>query len=243
MKFKIIGVIVLLLMVNLLQAQSNWPFVIQEYGLKNQLWQDSMTKNQILKWKNGNVKVEYIDLYDSLKIRRDYFENGMLKMEATVYQVFKSVNITTYDEFDDESIRDTSGYLDVLHGKYKEYQEEWSVKCGPTIITSGQFTHGFATGNWERRGSANSLIVANFSKNGFLKGEFFEYYFDRENPKSKIKWKGQFDVFNLEVDQNVAIKDYIDMDYSKSHHRVGIWKHYNEEGVLIETVTYDWNLD
>lgn len=202
-------------------------------------WTDSITQHQIEYWPNGNIKVMYENIGNGKKLRKDYFEEGKLKLEVEVRQSF--VHDTAYymDLTGDEIMDCDSGYRDTPDGKYTEYY--WSSNLlVDNVLTTGEYKDGKMFGLWQMYYYAmQEKTTANFNLDGKLDGEYTVYYYSPPDGSTTVKWKGQYGQIRLEkVEYNVAGESEI-----KKHavtERVGTWKRYDLNGHVVSTITYKY---
>lgn len=232
-------IILLTSLSNVCYSQSNNLPQLQDYSLLSTRWQDTIISHQKLFWPNGKVKLDYVQLHDSIKLRKEYFESGNLKLTAEIYQSYYIESFYINDTAKPGTLirKESAGYIDMLHGNYYEY---WDA-TGVTAKTSGFFKHGKQVEEWKERQDDASLIIANYNSNGQLEGPYFEYFFNGFNERADIKWKGQFSVVShsfTEQDE-MTLKPIGQSEITESV-RSGIWEHYNRSGELLETLIYQW---
>ena len=222
-----------------IHTQSDYAPKLQDYSPVPTYWQDTTVVHQKLFWSNGKVKVEYIPLHDSIRLRKEYFESGNLKLTAEIYQSFSIDTSYTEDVAKPGTfiIKWSNGYVDMLHGKYCEY---WDA-IGVAPKTTGSFKYGNQSGEWKVRKTDGSLIVATYNDRGQLDGSYFEYYFSGVNERANLKWKGQFSVVTYShIQQDERTLTQLGQSTITESPRTGKWEHYNKSGELLETVTYEW---
>lgn len=220
---------------NVLSAQDYELPEMDYYDMKIHYWDDTITANQMKKWDNGNTQVEYVDLNDSTKLRKEYSRDGGLKLTAEVFQVFCSDTFVTFDpETYKETFEVIEAIRDIPHGRYFEY---YSKRLGFTEPrTKGSYQYGYKYGEWLAKTSPlGEVIVANYNSQGKLEGIYTEYHF---NPKKQVKLQGEYKVFKMKRWYKDGKTKKLKSDEYYSSRRVGKWKLYNELGELIETVKY-----
>lgn len=206
------------------------------YNLDTYYWKDTITANQIKKWDNGKIKIEYINLNDSIKLRKEYSINGELKQTVEVMQSFFSdTSISFNPEIFNETFTITQGVKDIFHGRYIQYHTGTIMR--PHI--RGQYRNGYTYGEWQKIEYSSKLLkTANYNTKGQLEGLYTEYHTSSESIKQQVKLQGEYKVLKMEewyVDGKSKKKKIYEHYYSR---RIGVWKLYNEVGELIETVGY-----
>ena len=210
---------------------------MHSYYLQYYYWQDTITAGQKQFWPNGNKKIDYCAISDNKKLRREYFEDGNLKLTVVVEQVYGRDTITTTDPNTGELWREVdSGYSDIPDGDYFEYNAGW-----PAPVTRGQYLNGERYGLWQTEtGVLGQIMTATYDKEGNLNGPYKKYYYDSRNPTGKIEWKGQYGMVTQSLTK-------IDPDTGENvvsvltrSERTGTWTKYDQAGKVLLTVTYDW---
>jgi len=205
-------------------------------------WKDTITENQKEYWDNGNIKVEYENLQNGLKLKKEYFYKGRLKLSIEVIQKYSIDTAMQFDEYGDIISKEImKGYKDVNNGKYIEYHEPYYSK-EDLPKTYGQYKNDIQIGLWQtEKGTGGNIIEANFNLNGKLAGQYKEYYQEYPNKKYSIKWLGNYDFINVTILKRnyPGNKDkYSHITYMQIR-RIGEWKLFDRDGTLLETVTYD----
>ncbi len=212
----------------------------------NNYWEDTITANQIEYWDNGNIKVEYVDLPSNKKLKKAYFKEGRLKLTVEVIQSYETDGSMEYNpKSGEDTIIYQSGICDTPDGKYIEYNEPYYSK-NDIINTQGQYLNGRKYGKWQTEVSYNGLreiVIANFNSDGRLDGEYIRYYYNYDDKKAQVKWKGQFGVIKI----NVVIRDdvtrkLINKLQTRSE-RVGVWVLFDRGGNVLGEVEYKWNVE
>ena len=213
------------------QSEKNNSF--EEYEFEIIFWLDSINVKQKQYYPNKSIKLEYDVINDSIKIRKEYFESGNIKLEAEVYQRFKKSIKTSPKESNNEE--DTTiikeGYVDVRHGKYIEYYDD-ILKLKRQ---NGKYKDNTRCSEWTKYDiSMRKIIIENYNDKGFLEGKYTEYFFVNGSEElKKVKTKGQYEV----ITYNYAINDNERYFITESK-KTGIWEYY-DWNKLIEKVNYE----
>ncbi len=205
-------------------------------------WKDSITANQIKLYSNGNLKLDYVNIGNSKKIRREYFEEGGLKLTIEVKQKYRVDSVYDIDPITGISTLNLySGYRDIPDGKYIEYKKPFRRKNKSVLITYGNYLNGKMQGKWETM-SKNLVnkITATYNSEGYLDGEYIEFYDTRYFNKEIIKWKGTFKVFKSKETILDPITGKLETIISSINERFGTWTLYDMEGKIICEVNYSW---
>jgi len=212
--------------------------VFKEYRLTSTFWPDTNIENHVLYWDNGKIQVEYKLVKDSIRIRNEYFQNGRLKLTAEIYQTLwidtsMELNHVTREL---EAVI-SSGYVDILHGRYQEHwKAHWNVKPK----TSGTFNKNLMVGEWAKRTRNGELSTALYNAKGQLEGPYYAYYYFGSNERSNVKWKGQYEVFRYrERQEDLETGEPIVVEIIGSK-KAGTWKHFSLDGQLLQTVEHKW---
>lgn len=214
---------------------------MNHYDIKEYVWASTSSHEQRKHWDNGNPKIEYIDLENGHKLRKEYFSEGRLKMTVEVMQIHEKRLDSIFDP-DDPSVIvavDTIvGFIDIPDGRYVEYHEPY-YSSSDIPRTTGQFLNGAPHGRWEtEKGVLGYIVEANYNEEGYLEGPYKEYYPSYPNKKQNLKISGNYSqVLVTRKDRYSPGNRYVTY---KTSHRVGTWKLHDEEGAVIEEVTYKW---
>ena len=224
------------------QGQDCEDTEFKDYFARIVYWNDTAINEQKLYFPDSTLRIEYVRLAGDKRLRKDYFAEGRIKLSVETYQVYAIDSGYTEDLRTGElHLVVDSGYRDIFDGKYIEYHEPfYSKKDIPSTI--GQFTNGMMTGKWQtEEGALGHLVTGTFNELGQLDGEYVEYYADIPTGKSKIKWKGQYGIVQVDLDiYDHAIPKHLNKKVERSE-RVGTWVRYNKDGIPIHTITYNWN--
>jgi len=215
---------------------------MKKYTLERCIWPDTITQNQKKYWNNGNIKVEYENTGGDRKIRKEYFENGKLKLRVELKQeCLKDTFYVTSPETGEVKIKVKSYCVDVLDGKYIEYLNQTNVES-EAPITIGQYSNNKMFGVWKSViGKYNSAVKATFNKDGNLDGEFIQFYSSYNRPDQKIMWKGQFGLENISMETIDPETGKIIRKEFMNNKPIGTWYLYDISGNVIGQVTYKWN--
>ncbi len=210
---------------------------IQQYKFECHYWKDTLNSHQVLKFKNGNIKLEYIHIDGNRKLRKEYHENGRLKLTAEVIQEFVTDTFVSFNpETYEEDIEVLSGIEDIRDGQYIEYD------FYRRIITKGSFKYGKKNGKWESTlhnlSYGTIFIEANYNDEGFLSGKYKEYYFDEPSKTKSIKAEGEVNVVLQKSVYRSSIKNKPHINYFQKSMQVGEWKYYNILGELEQIIIY-----
>ncbi|MGK0388577.1 MAG: antitoxin component YwqK of YwqJK toxin-antitoxin module [Maribacter sp.] len=229
-----------LLAFNVLSAQDYDLPDMGTYDLGTYYWEDMITANQIKKGANGEISLEYVDLNDSMKLRKEYFRDGKLKLIVEVFQAFCSDIFVSFDPVTyEEEFEIVEGICDIFHGIYIEYQHDFQERRLIDPLTKGYYKNGKKYGEWRKISESEGLSIANYNAAGKLEGTYTAYYFDLGSIKKQVKLQGEYKVYKMKQ----WYRDGGTGEYkSNEHHsarRVGEWRWYNKLGELIETVKYE----
>ena len=202
---------------------------------------DTTAKNQKAYWDNGNIKVEYFDIANGKKLRKDYFKEGRIKITVEVYQIFVAdTNYIENPETGELNIFVLKRYRDVVDGQYIEYHEPtYSKEDIP--VTLGQYKNDKQSGKWQtEKGAGGPIVTATYNADGELDGEYIEYYDDPfETKMKKTEWKGQYGILTVtKLMEDFKTNTYVKKTFQESR-KVGVWKLFDRDGKVLETVTYD----
>jgi|GEM_PF-3075298 len=195
-------------------------------------------------WENGNKSIEVVEINDSVRIHKEYFESGNLKLEATILKQFHRDTFNTYGDYYNEVINKDTSIIqvvewneDLLHGDYKQYDD--SKNSFPTI--KGRFYYNSKKGEWEEK-VGEEIYVVNFNNNSEIDGEFTVYYaFDNEPIFPKIK--GQYTVIEVpyrfeEINYDTGEWETFEGIERKSM-KTGVWFYYDKNVQLSKSVDYN----
>jgi antitoxin component YwqK of YwqJK toxin-antitoxin module len=194
---------------------------------------DTLYSKRSIKWDNGKTKVSYARKNDTILIRTDYYKSGSVKCQFEALYKWQ-YDTTASEKVDQPGVFDItvdSGYVDHPYGKYTAYDE---YTAG--ITAEGILDYSTQIGKWKLINGNFEQSIINFDAFGRPDGEYLEYYMD-----GGIKWRGQYAVvktIEYAFDSSFSIKQIPAYMGTKT----GVWYHYNEKGVLLETVTYDWKI-
>ncbi len=202
-------------------------------------WNDSISENQKEYWDNNVLKVEYIDLDNQKKLRKEYFENGRLKREAEVVQAFSIDTFVTFNpETMEENIRVKKGFKDFYAGKYIEYEDYQDNR----IITKGQFKNSIYSGKWEAivfGQTSFKIIEGKFNKYGYLEN-YYEYNINKDGSKGNLLVKGKYKTFKIEKyifnnisQKNEKVKKFLNRP-------IGKWIYYDDNKNVRLIIRYKW---
>ena len=213
---------------------------MKEYYMSLYWWPDTITENQKEYWTNGNLKVKYENIGQNKKLKKEYFEEGRLKLTVEVSQVY-AIDTCLVEEPKTWEIKEVveKGFTDIADGEYIEYHEPiYSPEDIP--IAKGYYRNGKRIGQWEIEiSNKNIYVVANFNTQGQLEGQYIEYFLEYGKEINKIKWLGQYNVVpTIDLKWDHQLKKYKSLSYMESR-KVGVWQRFNELGELKETVTYE----
>lgn len=231
-----IGISLVPLLINA-QDEIDMPTFGEYYNLTPTNWEDSTLSNQILKWKNGRIRLEYKHVKDSIRLRKEYFQSGNLKLTAEVYQVWGIDSLYTEDlETRELTLTVSEGrYVDIFHGEFLEFTDLQGIGSK----TEGQFNHGLMVGDWKTKTDKETIVVASFNNHGSIDGLYQEYY-SLTPDSAQIKLEGQFGVvYSRDFVEDLETGELVEVLLGEIK-KVGDWKHYDLSGNLVLTVSYNW---
>lgn len=190
-------------------------------------WKDTIIDNQKDFWNEGTPKIEYSQLENDKRLRKDYFEDGQLRLTAIVKQKyvidsFWQINAITLE---DELITQP-GFIDIIQ------EIEFTKK--PQLRVKGQYLNGIKNGKWLSYLN-NEIIQEVEFENGILNGVYTEYYSSNSNKKLQKKRNGEFiekKILKFPND-NRSNKEYI---FSKV--KTGTWSTFNKDGSFKHKIVY-----
>lgn len=203
---------------------------------KSVYWKDTITANQKAYWKNGIIRVQYEDIGNGKKLRKEFDQNGDLKYTFELYQKFDTTEIDVYDDFGEiiDSIFEI-GFHDVFDGKFVKYKREKGYKNN--IAKQGQFKDNYRFGTWVCYDLFKyKKVILTFNHNGLLEGEFKIYYIHAYQNTEHLEIAGEYKMITLPY-----YNTYFSSKYSKPRlesKRNGEWLYYNPQGDLIDRVIY-----
>lgn len=212
---------------------------MKDYQMYSYYWNDTINENQIAYWDNGVKRVDYLNLENGTKLKREYYYEGRLKIEVIVIQYFKIDTVCFIDVDTEEEITEINiGYTDIPNGSYKEYHKP-NYSNHDIVKTFGQYKNGKMVGLWSsKHGGLNYTVTANFNSKGQLEGEFCQYYSNYKNPLKEIKIKGKY----ARIKTKRYLKDYTLNKYVVEEivlcRRIGKWEFFDKDGRILETTIY-----
>ncbi len=203
-------------------------------------------------WENGDIKVEYKQIKDSLYLRNEYFKYGYKKIETEVILYYSVDSIFKFDPntYVEEMKLDSQRLYPNI-GQYKEYYRPTSrydkenkgniSETIPILKSKGQFRYGYKVGEWEyilKR--SGTKVICNYNDIGQFVGAYSEFYYSWFHKKYSKKIEGYFDLLERE---SVKYNFHSGKKYVRKvieNRRVGEWKYYSEDGEIIEIANYNW---
>lgn len=235
------GIIICFLLLSILSYGQDYKLpIMKHYETETYThWNDSNTLEQVVYYNNDNIRIEYVKLNDTHRLRKEYWDNGRIKAEMVVYQIFRTDKDTTFDRDDPNiilAIDIESGLVDIPDGAYTEYYKPFNSKKD-IQLTRGQFKNGYQADKWETQlGPFDETITATYNDFGVLNGEYIEYYSTYPKPKQKIKFIGNYSAIEFKFNLWSGYKR--DGKPIVLARRVEKWRFYSKEGELIETIKY-----
>ncbi len=213
--------------------------MMKDASISSILWPDTINAHQKRLHDTGFLEIEYEVLHDSIKLRKEFDEHGNFVKSSEIYQQWAQHLRYVEDPMTGEKVPVTKeGYVDVLHGQYHY----------PGKRLHGQFVNAIPVGEWTMLAmdEGNVFIVLNFNENGSVEGDYCKYYgtgWDVQS-RDRPKLKGEYKVLPQDsenISDNTIINDFWYYSAFRIQSvRNGVWRHYNEEGELIQVVTYEW---
>ena len=201
----------------------------------------------------GNFFGDYTRVNGSIWRYGEYYKNSAyLKFSVDIYQVFYVDTLYVIGGSGSVEVKIDSGYRDVFHGNYQEFDTIYFIQT-----VKGQYVNGQKVGKWYKQVPNGARTVIEFSEEGLPEGIYEEYYpgrvagaykshyADITQVKGALKWKGQFAVIEyLHPRGKNHFQDVSKGAYSrvKTSRKSGLWQHFTINGRLLEEVTYEWKL-
>jgi len=213
---------------------------LKEFDLQRVFWIDTITSNQKILWPNGNVKLDYSNMNNGLKLRKEYYEGGQLKLSVVVFQSYAIDTNTLVDPYTGEfSISIDSGFADIPNGQYYEYIDRGSSES--EIMTTGQYLNGLIVGQWSTVDFINDIMTtAKFNNDGYLDGEYVEKYLplaDAPDCSQQFKWRGHYKPICINYTSSNS-DDKKQLLYSV---RIGTWRYCSKDGLFKYKIKYKYN--
>ncbi|MGK0308956.1 MAG: hypothetical protein ACI8RP_001923 [Urechidicola sp.] len=175
---------------------------------------------------------------DSIIIRKEYYDEGPIKIIAEITQEL-SVDTTTYYDYvlKKDVIAIIHKLYDIPNGKYTEYYK--SYRNQPKIKSIGKTKNSRKIGEWIYINNYSEKTIANYNEWGYIDGKYFEYYFSKTDSTYNVATEGEYELIpndTLNIDMN-NFKSYLTNINSR---KKGEWKFYSKKGKLRGTALYDW---
>jgi antitoxin component YwqK of YwqJK toxin-antitoxin module len=212
----------------------NPMFLIAQENFDNEVWSDSIVKNQKTYWKNGNIKTQNMKTMNKEIRRVQYYDSGNIFLEVLVKQNYINDTITTLDPVTGKSYKTaphtgrynvTQGYVDTPYGYYREFFDNGEM------MKEGQLLEDTKIGEWKTYYENGKIAtIENYDDRGLKVGKYLEFY---ENGLSKIEgyYSIVYDTLRA-VDPNTGQIIVIVVTDSKED---GTWIYYDSLGVMVDS--------